>query len=74
MPVFASKCTVMYLTNIWEAEMGIIGKINFSINPLTVSVGFFRQFRDILHFFKMAHFEALPAHFEQNRYARSIHD
>ena len=54
----------MYLTHIWGAEMGIIEKIIFSINPLTVSVGFFRQFRDILHIFKMAHFEALPSHFE----------
>ena len=54
--------------------MGIIEKIKFSINPLTVSVGFFRQFRDILLIFKMAHFEALPAYFEQNGYARSIHD
>ena len=54
----------MYLTHIWGAEMDIIEKIHFSINPLTVSVGFFSQFRDILHIFKMPHFEALPAHFE----------
>ena len=64
----------MYLTHIWGAEMGIIEKINFSINPLTVSVGFFRQYRNILHIFIMAHFKALAAHFEQNGYARSIHD
>ena len=64
----------MYITHIWGPKMGIIEKINFSINPLTVSVGFSCQFRDILHIFKMAHFEELPAHVEQNGYARSIHD
>ena len=74
MPVFASKCTVIDLTQIWRAEIGIIEKTVFSINPFTASVGFFRQFPDILHIFKMAHFEALPTHFEQNGYARSIHD
>ena len=73
-PVFASKFAVIYLTQIFGAEIGFIDKKDLSINPLTVFVGFFRQFHDILHIFKMAHFVALPVRFEQNRYARSIHD
>ena len=66
MPDFASKCTVIDITHIWRAEIGIIEKTVFSINPFTASVGFFRQFPDILHIFKMADFEPLPAYFEQN--------
>ena len=74
MPVFASKCTVIDLTHICGAEIGIIEKTVFRLTLLLSLSVFSRQFPDILHIFKMEHFEALPAHFEKNGYACSIHD